>query len=70
MRKIISTLVILFFITTNLLAQNDGGGDFLRSIGKMYVVVAVIVTIFIGIISFLIFIERRISGLEKQINEE
>jgi len=70
MRKIISTLVIMLFIASNLLAANEGGSDFLRSMGKMYVVVAVIVTIFIGIISFLIFIERRISGLEKQINEE
>lgn len=70
MRKIISTLVVMFFIATNVFAQNDGGSDFLRSMGKMYVVVAVIVTIFIGIVSFLIFIERRVSGLEKQINEE
>ncbi len=70
MRKIISIFAMLFLMTTSLLAQSEQGTDFLRNMGKMYVVVAVIVTIFVGIVSFLIYLERRISGLEKQINEE
>ncbi len=43
--------------------------DFMRNMGKMYVVVAVILAIFFGIVLFLIYLERKISRLEKQIEE-
>lgn len=43
--------------------------DFMRNIGKMYVVVAVILAIFFGIILFLIYLDRKISRLEKQIED-
>ncbi len=43
--------------------------DFMRSIGKIYAVVAVIITIFIGLIIFLIYLERKLSKLEAQIEE-
>ena len=39
--------------------------DFLRSTGKIYVVVAVIAVIFIMMVGFLMYLERRISKLEK-----
>ncbi len=42
--------------------------DFMRSIGKMYVVVAVIVAVFIGIVVFLIYLDRKLTKLENQIN--
>ena len=45
------------------------GGDFMRSIGKIYVVVAVIVAIFIGIVVFLIYLERKLTKLENQIKD-
>ena len=41
--------------------------DFMRSTGKFYVVVAVIIAIFVGIIIFLIRIESRLTKLENQI---
>lgn len=41
--------------------------DFMRSIGKIYVVVAVIVVLFIGIFIFLLNIDRKLSKLETQI---
>lgn len=41
------------------------GVDFFRSIGKIYVVVAVLVVIFIGISLFLFYIDRRVTKLEK-----
>lgn len=40
--------------------------DLMRSNGKIYVVVAVLVIIFIGILLFLIAIERRLRRLEKK----
>ncbi len=38
----------------------------LRSSGKIYVVVAVLATIFIGLLLFLINIDRKVSRLEKE----
>lgn len=51
-------------------AQNAGGpemADVMRSNGKLYVVVAVLVLIFIGIIFYLIGLDRRIKSLEDDI---
>jgi len=48
-------------------AQAGSGADFMRSMGKMYVVVAVIVAIFVGILIFLIYLDRKIKKLENQI---
>lgn len=39
----------------------------LRSSGKIYVVVLVLATIFAGILAFLIYLERRVSRLERDI---
>jgi preprotein translocase subunit YajC len=39
--------------------------DSLRSNGKIYVVVAVIITIFAGIILYLIRLDRKLTKLEK-----
>jgi CcmD family protein len=39
--------------------------DRLRADGKIYVVVAVLLTIFIGIIAYVIRLDRKISRLEK-----
>ena len=39
----------------------------LRSSGKIYVVVLVLATIFAGIVAFLIYLERRLSRLERSI---
>ncbi len=41
----------------------------LRSNGKIYVVVAVIAIIFIGLVIFLITIDRKVKKLEKQMDE-
>lgn len=64
----IFTLTFLFLISflETLLAQAESA-DFMRSMGKIYAVVAVIVLIFLGIIAFLFYLERRISRMENQI---
>jgi hypothetical protein len=41
-------------------------GDTMRSNGRIYVVVAVVVTILLGLILYVIRIDRKISKLEKQ----
>ncbi len=40
--------------------------DRLRADGKIYVVVVVLLTIFIGIIAYVIRLDRKISRLEKK----
>lgn len=44
--------------------------DFLGNTGKIYSVVAVICTIFIGIAIFLIRLDRKLTKLENQIDNE
>lgn len=62
-----SLLLLLLIIATPLMAQQDSPemADALRSSGKIYVVVLVLLSIFIGIIAYLVRLERKISKLEK-----
>lgn len=65
-RKIILLLSALL-LQLILLAQDNKVemADTFRSNGKIFVVVAVIVTIFMGIILYLVRLDRRITKLEK-----
>jgi CcmD family protein len=67
LKKII-TVFILSFITFICNAQtNDGASnDLMRSNGKIYVVVAVVTIIMIGIFIYLLNLDRKISRLEKK----
>ncbi|MEL6923729.1 MAG: CcmD family protein [Bacteroidota bacterium] len=70
MKKItLSALLSLLTLLPSLSAQSDGT-DFMRSTGKIYVVVAVIAAVFIGIVIFLIFLERKLTKLENQVDSE
>ena len=42
--------------------------DAMRSNGKIYVVVAVLATIFAGIFAYLVYLDRKITRLEKNKN--
>lgn len=48
----------------------QSSGDFMRETGKIYVVYAVLSIIFVGIILFLMRLERKINKLEKRIENE
>lgn len=71
MRKIVSRLiaVICCLMCSNiLLAQDNGQGtttDMMLSNGKMYVVVAVCLTILICLFIYVFLLDRKISRLEK-----
>ncbi len=47
-----------------------GANDFMNSMGKMYVVVAVVALILIGIFGYMYMIDQKISRLEKKIRKE
>lgn len=66
--RILTALFLLFSITT--LPAQSGSADFMRSMGKMYVVVAVIIAVFIGIVLFLVLLDRRLTKIENQINDQ
>ena len=63
-------LIILSFllIQFNIAFANSENQVFMRSIGKIYVVVAVIAATFIGFALFMIYMDRKISRLEKEMN--
>lgn len=71
MHKLYSFLfsAIVMLIPAMLMAQPNGPvemADGLRSSGKIYVVVAVIVTLFAGLVLYIISLDRKISKLEKE----
>ena len=65
-RKISLLFTFLLFQLCLLAQPNDVQlADTMRSNGKIYVVVAVIITIFVGIIIYLIRLDRKLTKLEK-----
>jgi len=67
--KIITTILVLQCLILNNIAAQGSNPDFMHSIGKIYVVVAVIVTVFIGIIIYLFSLQKKIKQLEDQIKD-
>jgi len=47
-------------------SNNDSMASLMRSNGKIYVVVAVVLTILLGLFAYLIRLDRKISKLEKE----
>ena len=69
MKKITSTLVLLFMFITAI-GQNVEMADQFRANGKIYVVVGVIVLIFTVLISYLIYMDFRLRRIEKEVDEK
>ena len=59
-------LLSFLLIISNYVLFAQGMADEMRSNGKIYVVVAVLVTIFIGIVIYLIRLDRKLTRLEKE----
>ena len=51
-------------------AQDVEMADKFRSDGKIYVVVAIVLIILIGLFGYLFFLDRKLTGLEKRIKEQ
>jgi ABC-type amino acid transport system permease subunit len=64
MKRLISILALLLF-TFFANAQDVTMADTMKENGKIYVVIAVILTILAGLILYLIRLDRKISKLEK-----
>lgn len=74
MKSIILSFVLsLFFLVSKAQAissQSDSMAEVMRSNGKIYVVVAVVTTILLGLIAYLIKIEKNITDLEKEVKQQ
>ncbi|HET6245041.1 MAG: CcmD family protein [Bacteroidetes bacterium] len=66
-------VLTLFLILTGKLMYAQGNdvemADFLHQSGKIFVVVAVLLIIFTGILVYLITLDRKIGQLEKRIKD-
>ena len=64
----IMALLIMAMGSTTVLAQENGvaSQDVMRSNGKIYVVVAVVVVILIGLFIYVWRIDRKISKMEEE----
>ncbi len=70
MNKIL-LLIFSLFISFNLFAQNEiEMADTLRSNGKIFTVVAVCLTILLGLFLYVFMIDRKINKFEKEINKK
>ncbi|GAB2534053.1 CcmD family protein [Spirosoma aerophilum] len=70
-----SLLATLLLISQTIMAQQPASSgvemaDRLRADGKIWVVVAVISAVFIGIITYLVRLDRQIGKLEKEVKEK
>ena len=65
MKKRLLTIYSLFFSVYGFSQQEVEMAAELQSSGKIYVVVAVLVVIFISIVIYLISIDRKISKMER-----
>ena len=66
------TIALLFCILYSIFSysQDVEMADGLRSSGKIYIVVGVLVTILLGVIVFLMMIDRKVSDIEKKIDKK
>ena len=69
MNKIVKICWALSASPLTVLAQEVEMADSLRSSGKIYVVVAIVLVILLGLIGYLISLDRKVSRLEKRLPE-
>ena len=67
--KLLFTLLLVFISLLNK-ANEVEMADVMRSNGKIYVVVGVLLAILIGLIVYLISIDRKLSRLEKELKQK
>ena len=71
MNKLTSTIAFFcFFLLSNLAMAQAEMADTMRSEGKIYVVVAILLIIFIGLIGYLVMLDRKVSRIEKKLTEK
>ena len=72
--KILKSLTVLSLIlissTVSARPSEIEMADAMLESGKIYVVIAVLCTVFVGLVVYAIMIDRKLSKLEKKVNEK
>ncbi len=66
MKKIMMLLTLLVITLTSFSQEKVEMADTMRSNGRIYVVVAVALTILIGLVLYMIRLDRKIAKLERE----
>jgi CcmD family protein len=66
----ISVFLTLFLLSHVSNAQQPEMADTMRSEGKIYVVVAILLIIFAGLIVYLVMLDRKVTRIEKKLTEK
>ncbi|MEJ5089900.1 hypothetical protein D3C87_1415200 [compost metagenome] len=67
MKKLSLSIALVLMSTLNIFAQSDiDMATGLRTSGKIYVVVLVMLVLFFGVASYLFILDRKITKLEKK----
>ena len=72
MLKFINTFILLFCSFLSFAQETNSEVemvDLMRSNGKIYIVVAVLSVVFAGIVVYLVNLDRKISNIEKRMNQ-
>lgn len=67
--RIFFTIILLLAISLPA-SWAQGNRDFMRETGKINVVVGVILLIFLGIVWYLVRLDRKLTRLEHQLNDD
>lgn len=71
MNRSLATILLLFFSTLTIFGQGKVEmADQLRSDGKIYVVVAIIIIILLGLFIYLFSMDKKVRNLEKLLSEK
>ncbi len=65
----IIVFLITFFLSPVAMAQAEMA-DTMRSEGKIYVVVGILLIIFIGLIGYLVMLDRKVTRIEKKLTDK
>lgn len=67
--KLLTALLSLFTALTAQAQADVEMADTMRSEGKIYVVVGIILIVLVGLIVYLVLMDRKVSRLEKQLSD-
>jgi CcmD family protein len=72
MKKVLNVFFVgmLSLLTNDLFAQQVEMADTMRSDGKIYVIVGIILIVLVGLIGYLLLLDRKITKLERELKNQ
>lgn len=63
-------LLLLTIVSFGASAQDAEMADVMRSNGKIYVVLGIVLIVLVGLITYLFLLDRKITRVERQLNSK